>query len=332
MSSGDVDLLVRETLSAVEHLVLHTHGTLSGQETQGPCSIASLRELERRIENSNMFSKNEHVDDLDALSLRCLNVPYYLALAYDGQVTGERCSLLANKRMSLAYYDAFLDRCIEYDAFEPRIKRLVEACTNDEDGEEENRMGGSISREEKIEMFKAERQLKRDVEVLRNSKDENDDDRDRPLALMMVNHCGLKAAGARRMVRQEVAMLDAASAMSQSEQEAHAKMMSEKNEETSILLEKLNDAVRDLHVESKREVLRNGVFKPSHILPTYTVEEFGEMEMVRMKAEQEHISRNRNGKISEDNEIDDVEKSRAWDDFKDDNPKGWGNSRLKPTG
>jgi len=27
-----------------------------------------------------------------------------------------------------------------------------------------------------------------------------------------------------------------------------------------------------------------------------------------------------------------VMQQRAWDDFKDDNPRGWGNSRLRPTG
>jgi immunoglobulin-binding protein 1 len=51
--------------------------------------------------------------------------------------------------------------------------------------------------------------------------------------------------------------------------------------------------------------------------------------MAALKAE-----RGRKGDDSEeDDEYDDkVYRQRAMDDWKDDNPRGWGNSKLKPCG
>ena len=302
-------------------------GRLSGHVLEGPCSLSSLKALEERIEGLDMFSKNEDVDDLCGISLRCLNVPYYLALAYDCQ-GGEGRSLLQKKKMALSYYDAFLERCLEYQVLEPRIQRMVEACLEGEEGEMKE---GTLSREEKIEMFKIERQLKRDMDVFQNrlgKEEDDDDDETRPLVLMMVNRYALKAVGARSMVCQEVAMLENAVNMGESEREAHSRMMSEKHDETAVLMGKLKSAMQGL--ENKRDTLRKEVFRPSHILPTYTVEEFGEMELERMKAEK--MSRPNTVEKSGESDDEDVEKCRAWDDFKDDNPKGWGNSKLRPTG
>ena len=316
-----------EVLSEIETAVLQ--GKLSGHVSEGPCSLSSLRELEKHIERLDLFSKNEHVDDLDVLTLRCLNLPYYLALACDGQ-RGERKSLLQHKKMALVYYDRFLQRCVEYDVLEPRIKRMVENCLEEEEAdarEDSTRVGGSMPREEKIEMFKIEKQLQRDMDMFQRMSE--DEDGARPLVLMMVNRYGVKAVGARQMVRQEVAMLDAAENMGASEREAHSKMMSKKREETAMLMGTLRDALGGL--ENKRETLRKGVFRPSHILPTYTVEEFGEMEMERMRAEEAGRLNQDVSKNSDESDEEDVEKSRAWDDFKDDNPRGWGNSKLRPT-
>jgi len=314
---------LNHTLSEIEKVVV-VDGRLSGHVSEGPCSLSSLKALEKRIEGLHMFSKNEDVDDLDGVSLRCLNVPYYLALAYDCQ-GGEGRSLLQKKKMALSYYDAFLERCLEYQVLEPRIQRMVEACLEGEEGEKK---GGTASREEKIEMFKIEQQLKRDMDMFQKRLGDDDDDEARPLVLMMVNRYALKAVGARSMVCQEVVMLEAAVNMGVSEREAHSRMMSEKRDETAVLMEKLKSAVQGL--ENKRETLRKEVFRPSHILPTYTVEEFGEMELERMKAGE--ISRPNIAKKLSESGDEDVEKCRAWDDFKDDNPKGWGNSKLRPTG
>lgn len=88
-------------------------------------------------------------------------------------------------------------------------------------------------------------------------------------------------------------------------------------------------------VADKREELRKGVFRPDHSIPTYTVEEWGEIEVQRAmaaereKQEREEIkARATAGEDSDGDEAADREtyEKRKWDEFTDNNNKGSGNS------
>ncbi|OAY38906.1 PP2A regulatory subunit TAP46 [Manihot esculenta] len=101
------------------------------------------------------------------------------------------------------------------------------------------------------------------------------------------------------------------------------------------------------NLTSERERMAAQVFQPSHRVPTMSIEEAGLREMEIMNKWQE-----RNAKImaeansswykdyrkvqtgEDDEEEDDavVQKERAWDDWKDDNPRGAGNKKLTPCG
>lgn len=98
---------------------------------------------------------------------------------------------------------------------------------------------------------------------------------------------------------------------------------------------------------SERERMAAQVFQPQHRLPTMSIEEAGLKEMEMMNKWQERNAKlmeeansawykdNRiPGPNQEDDEDDDaaVEKARAWDDWKDDNPRGAGNKKLTPCG
>lgn len=96
-----------------------------------------------------------------------------------------------------------------------------------------------------------------------------------------------------------------------------------------------NGAANDpnsMHV-SQREIIQRRVFRPTHILPTISVEKAGEMELKALSAanpssfESDEIH---GSKKKEDFEHE-ILKSRAWDDWKDDNPRGWGNRALRNT-
>lgn len=97
---------------------------------------------------------------------------------------------------------------------------------------------------------------------------------------------------------------------------------------------------------NERERMAAQVFQPSYRMPTMSIEEAGLREMEMMNKWQE-----RNAKMfeeansawyrdrpklgpSEDDEDDDAaqERARAWDDWKDDNPRGAGNKKLTPCG
>ncbi|KAG2453979.1 hypothetical protein HYH02_001025 [Chlamydomonas schloesseri] len=108
--------------------------------------------------------------------------------------------------------------------------------------------------------------------------------------------------------------------------------------ERAMLMEKLRGICRDLD-GGRREQMKRDVFKPSHILPTLTVEEAGEIEgreaMERearqAKAEAKEAAR-RAALDSDEEDEEDKRKARAWDDYRDANPRGAGNSKLRPCG
>ncbi|XP_048325800.2 PP2A regulatory subunit TAP46 [Ziziphus jujuba] len=97
---------------------------------------------------------------------------------------------------------------------------------------------------------------------------------------------------------------------------------------------------------SERERMAAQVFQPGYRLPTMSIEEAGLKEMEMMNKWQERNAKlmeeansswykdNRKMGISEEDEDDDAaqEKARAWDDWKDDNPRGAGNKKLTPCG
>ncbi|KAJ4726674.1 PP2A regulatory subunit TAP46 [Melia azedarach] len=99
---------------------------------------------------------------------------------------------------------------------------------------------------------------------------------------------------------------------------------------------------------SERERMAAQVFQPQHRLPTMSIEEAGLKEMEMMNKWQERNlklmeeansawykdNRKLGPSKEEDDEDDDaaVERARAFDDWKDDNPRGAGNTKLTPCG
>ncbi|KAM3288980.1 PP2A regulatory subunit TAP46 [Capsicum chacoense] len=98
---------------------------------------------------------------------------------------------------------------------------------------------------------------------------------------------------------------------------------------------------------SEREKMAAQVFQPHYRLPTMSIEEAGLTEMNMMNEWQErtvkfmeeansswHRDPPKMRPGEEDEEDDDAaqDRARAWDDWKDDNPRGAGNKKLTPCG
>ncbi|KAJ4820962.1 PP2A regulatory subunit TAP46 [Rhynchospora pubera] len=95
-------------------------------------------------------------------------------------------------------------------------------------------------------------------------------------------------------------------------------------------------------ITSERERIAAQVFQPGYRLPTMSIEEAGLREMEIMNKWQERnaelmkeatSSWHRDGpRTAEEEEDFEEAKARAWDDWKDDNPRGAGNKKLTPCG
>lgn len=86
-----------------------------------------------------------------------------------------------------------------------------------------------------------------------------------------------------------------------------------------------------------RSAIARDVFRPGHVLPTMTIEEAGEIEYREMVEREAQRAKNRAeaeraeaAMTEEEREERDLQKARQWDEFKDDNPYGSGNSKLRP--
>ncbi|KAK6926024.1 TAP46-like protein [Dillenia turbinata] len=98
------------------------------------------------------------------------------------------------------------------------------------------------------------------------------------------------------------------------------------------------------NLSTERERMAAQVFQPGHRLPTMSIEEAGLKEMEMMNKWQERTAKfmqeansswyKDNQNWGDDDEDDDAaqEKARAWDDWKDDHPRGAGNKKLTPCG
>lgn len=322
---------LRDLLGHVEESMREgPHGSIISVDES---CIDDLLVLEGRIDTMGVFSKNEDKDDLTVLSMRYFNVPYYLAVGYHGMDARE--DSVKWKKKARVYYDAFLQRCLEYDALEPGLRRIVEA------GE----VGGSgwvMSREEKIALYKKDKELKESIAKAGKEKDgagwnDDDDDSARAVGLMLINMYAAKAVSGRQMVEKEIEMLEAVNKIPEEERMRSVEKGLEKANELMVALRKASQGLSSVDVA--RERVRQNVFKPSHVLPTMTVEEFGELEVRRMREEEEQ-KKNPNldrcaetsGHESDDDDEEKLAKVRAFDDFKDSHRRGSGNSKLRPTG
>jgi hypothetical protein len=117
----------------------------------------------------------------------------------------------------------------------------------------------------------------------------------------------------------------------------------ERNARSGISLARIGPSALDGSLQVRREVLRDGVFRPAHNLPTMSLEDFADAEMADAIARSEAAKRAQEegrGPVLKYRELvaegkeDDARlvdlatyKDRAWDDWKDAHQKGAGNSK-----
>jgi immunoglobulin-binding protein 1 len=99
---------------------------------------------------------------------------------------------------------------------------------------------------------------------------------------------------------------------------------------TGPILDKSGRPLRPFTLLDSRQRLQQGVFRPDHNLPTMSIDEYLEEEkrrggIIEGGGEKSGIR----PQVDEDNyeKLDEeTMKARTWDDFKDDNPRGSGNT------
>lgn len=305
------------------------HPPLTSEEEENtPQEIAtSLAQLERQVSSLGLFSSNETEDDIATNKIKYLLVPYLEAVALLGCHGDDREERLKCVSRAKELLEMFLGRVDGYGFVKGADGDVLRGEKVDVEG-----MNPGDRRMMKIERYKREKRVKEKLVGIYGVLKRGDADADEEimregLCLVMgsVVRDGLDMLGE---CEEEKRILEYAVRF---QREGREPPKPEPRKPTGIGGLPANFVITD-----KREQLRSEVFRPSHSLPTYTVEEWGEIEARRMleasKKQKESEAAKAAVKENEDEDANDniadreTYKAREWDDWKDEHNKGSGNT------
>ena len=324
-------------------------------------ALACLDRASILVDSLGIFSSNEDKDDLATGDIKFLLIPYYQAEFLAQQQPGDKNpeTRLSAIKSAQALLEIFLSRVRQYELVSAGADRIL-AGSLDSHGAAP-KLDPTTLRQLKIEKFKLEKSVTARQEALEKllknggGNEENGeagtagaggDDleaAEREASLLRIELAALKSAESLRSLRQEVEVLSHAANLSEEDRRSHRATSAAPPQDLLAELRKAAGALKLGSEASRREDIRNSVFHPSHILPTMTVEQQGDIEvaemLARQRAEQQRAqkaaaakaARGRAGDDSEDDD-DNVYRQRAMDNWKDENPRGSGNSKLRPCG
>ncbi|KAK3840498.1 MAG: TAP42-like protein [Linnemannia elongata] len=307
-------------------------------------SIRGFELSSRMVRQLSLFSDNEFMEDISTKDLRFLLTEYYLGELFLKRVTPNR---LADLNSGKEHLDHFLLQCETHDILTPSDKKYLEQLTTNAPKDAATRRG------EKIARFKREKEMRNQIEEFHkilgttNSGYEGElsselEDQYRDFVLLHLQYAIFQTMEQLVGIQQEIPMLqqmaERKAAQGSSDDRASNRSADDARDgkvdsstiwnATGPLMDPQGRPLRPFMITNKRAEMMKGVFRPGHSLPTMSIEEYLDQEMERgnfLSGGTEEPKK----KEADDNDEEAVNaetiKARNWDDFKDDNPKGWGN-------
>ncbi|CAO3627031.1 unnamed protein product [Cunninghamella blakesleeana] len=321
--------------------------------------ITNLTKALDLVERLAMFSSNEIIDDINASNLKFLLTSTYL-----GQALLKNTKLDCSKILKRAkeYFHQFLSTCQEHQLMKKGDLEYYEKQTNGIN------TPAAQQRQEKIARYKREKALKETIQQLREQLEEkqkeqeksgiskdDDEETEREWVLALIDLEIIRTLEQLHGIDQELVMVLEMEKMRQQQQHASSssssssdqRIQNNNNRDDSFkldnpqhsllnsngpLLSKEGRPLRPFVITSKKQQIKDQVFRPGWNLPTMTVDEYLQQEMDRgniIKGGGEEPKK----KEIDDNDYEaldaDTMKKREWDEFVEANPKGWGNRGNK---
>ncbi|BFZ60184.1 TAP42-like [Saitoella coloradoensis] len=305
------------------------------------------------IDRISLFSLNEELEEINSSELRYLLCPYNLASLYTLRMTSDRKSTLA---LSQKTFKSFLMQIEAYGLLAAEDKRAAEAALSGKASGAMGLGGGgdpAARRAVKIARYKREKELERNLEILR-SADQSQDENLRSVWSAIISFHATKAVAALEGIAQELEILAYMPPISdlirreEFDTRAREREGQRGNEyddrvvvggcglpKSGPLLDpNTGKPLRPFVITGDRERLQQSVFGPGYNLPTMSIEEYLAEEerrgnVIKGGGEQ-------SGEQKEEDDDDDEEesdrkmyKAREWDEFVEANPKGAGNMGFR---
>ena len=281
------------------------------QESDPSKRLQLIEKCQKWTLTLDLFSDNESLKEISTMDLKFLEIPALKGLALSElnfENSRERLEILKKSRENLL---EFLES----------VERLGLATLNK----------SKPSRQELIMAFKKEKEIQSNIKIL---KTRNDEESQRELFLENIQLQILKSKQLLSSNTMEIDLLEKHEESLTNEKVKDNSQHSDSRLEikNGPLLSKEGKILRPFIIRSNRQDLKDKVFKPGHNLPSMTVDEYLTREFERgnfLKGG----TQGKTEKIIHDMNEEELEKKlmkeRAWDEFKDDNPKGWGNRANK---
>eukprot|EP00667_Euglena_gracilis_P018049 EG_transcript_19107 len=310
-----------------EHLLFEF---LAIENTELPSSNANLQKqvrdalvgfqsLQVAVDNMGTFSRNEELDDVHTLDLKYLLIPFYVAELLSKLVDGDRYGHL---KLAKAQLGGFIAKCQNLNVLpEQEFEKLAHAQPTDRQGridhlKKDKELAARLAGLEQAKQRAAKRSKEDTLED--NSEFE---ELEREYQLLQLERALRLAFDKRTMCDRELELLALT-------QEQKAEAVAARDEAQAEARRNPTDPIRLVpSAPTERQRILDAVFQPRN-LPTMTIEEYMQAHPEEFTAAPQAPQPSKN-KEDADEEDDDEEvyRKRAWDDWKDDHPRGWGNRK-----
>ncbi|KAE8149314.1 TAP42-like protein [Aspergillus avenaceus] len=321
-----------------------------GYRNDVTATIAKFEECSRLIALLSLFSSNEQLEDIATAELPYLTVEYHLAELLQRSYTSDR---EASLRRALEQYEKYLGRLDDYDLLNDKDKKLYERYTSNPTSFSLTPTNDAASRREvKITRFREEKELKQRLEYLSNNEDrlQTDDEDVRQLYIAEIKLYTHQTFQSVDLLSQELTMLSTIRKSApppgqispedpRRRQDAQQSGYSERLDPPisqllqggrfGPILSKEGKPMQPFTLLDRRSQLQQGVFRSGHNLPTMTIDEYLEEEKRRGGVVQGGEKSGMKEEVDDDDmdkADEETMKARYWDEYKEANPRGSGNT------
>eukprot|EP00158_Paraphelidium_tribonemae_P006259 Partr_v1_DN27752_c0_g1_i3_m66964 putative Immunoglobulin (CD79A) binding protein 1 len=305
--------------------------------------IDEFRKLSKVV--PELISTNEDLDDISSFDLLFVTVDAFLADCIMRASFGDLTVRMEMLKDCMRVLDSFFNLTFQLGfTSKPRVLSV--------EAREADGLPRRPSREEKISKRKRDLELKDKLKFyLDKTEDElaSDDELMREFSMLMIQDAVRVAEEASDSLQLEFGMLknlppsslSSGSADSRTDQSRTGNLSeSERLDKLSArntsdpLLDKGGRVQRPFVITSRQEQVSK-VFRPDHSLPTLSIDEYLRREQERgnivsgggANQAPKSESTQEQKEDAQENDHEELLKQRRWDQFRDDNPKGWGNTK-----
>ncbi|OJJ50926.1 hypothetical protein ASPZODRAFT_148310 [Penicilliopsis zonata CBS 506.65] len=312
--------------------------------------IRKLEECRRLVGLLSLFSSNETLEDVASGDLQYFTVEYLLAELLQKSYSADREALL---RRAQQQYERYLARLDEYRLLSDGDKKLYERYVeNSASFSLAPLADAAVRREVKVARFREEKELKQKLEYLSQNQNrlQSDDDVVRQLYIAEINLYTHQTFQTLDLLSQELSMLemfrksapeapqsytDDARRRGDAQQSSYSDRVDPplaqllRGGRSGPLLNKAGKPLQPFTLLDRRTQLQQGVFRSGHNLPTMTIDEYLEEEKKRggiIEGGDQSAAQPEVDEDDMDRADEETMKAREWDEFKEANPRGSGNT------